>query len=274
MSDAATTERSLGTEGFERHEIDIQGVKTVYYEAGQGPTIVYFHGGGAFHGIRFARPWTEKFRVICPYHPGFAESGDDPRVGAMQHYVLHYLDFFDRLGLDKVHLVGLSMGGRLAAEFAVSHNDRLTSLVLGAPGGLEVPEHPPTNLGALAPDEMMAHLVSDMAVLAPYIPPAVPVEVFGPARAREGQAAFKVMMSPTALDHWMHRITVPTLLLWGKEDRVLPVGRVKAWTDRLPKATTLRIFKDIGHLIFDESPEAVKAAEAFMLSAEAKTMTM
>ena len=49
---------------------------------------------------------------------------------------------------------------------------------------------------------------------------------------------------------------------------MLPVGRVTAWTNRLPKATTLRIFKDIGHLTFDESPEAVKVAENFMLSVE------
>ncbi len=129
----ANTQRSLGTEGFERREIDVRGVSTVYYEAGQGPTVVYFHGGGAFHGFQFARPWTEKFRVICPYHPGFGESADDPRIGAMQHYVLHYLDMFEQLGLDKVHLAGASMGGRLAAEFAVSHNDRLKSLILAAP---------------------------------------------------------------------------------------------------------------------------------------------
>ena len=268
MTDAITAERSLGTEGFERKQIKLHGARTVYYEAGQGPTVVYFHGGGAFHGIQFARPWTSKFRVICPYHPGFAESGDDPRVGAMQHYVLHYLDFFDRLGLGKVHLVGLSMGGRLAAEFAVSHNERLKSLILGAPAGLDIPEHPPTNLGALSLDQMMAHLVSEMAVLQPYLPPAVPMDVFAQARAREGQAAGKVMMSPSGLDHWMHRITVPSLLLWGKEDRVLPVGRVKAWTDRLPNASTLRILKGVGHLIFDESAEAVQIAEKFMLSVE------
>ena len=272
MSETATAQRSLGTEGFERREIDVRGVNTVYYEAGQGPVVVYFHGGGAFHGVQFARPWTEKFRVICPYHPGFAESPDDPRIGAMQHYVLHYLDMFDQLKLDKIHLTGLSLGGRLAAEFAVSHNDRLKSLVLGAPGGLEVPEHPPATFAGMSPETMMAHLVADMAVLAPYLPPAVPAEAFAQARAREGAASFKVMMSPTSLEHWMHRITVPTLLLWGKEDRVLPVGRVKAWTDRLPKATTLRIIKDVGHLIFDESPEAVKVAENFMLSAEAKAM--
>ena len=268
MTDAATAERSLGTQGFERHEIDLHGVRTVYYEAGDGPTVVYFHGGGAFHGIQFARPWLSRFRVICPYHPGFAESGDDPRIGAMQHYVLHYLDFFDRLGLGKVHLTGLSMGGRLAAEFAVSHAERLKSLILGSPAGLNVPEHPPANLGALSLDEMMAHLVVEMSVLQPYLPPAVPLEVFAQARMREGQSAGKVMMSPSGLDHWMHRITVPALLLWGKEDRVLPVGRAKAWIDRLPKSSSHKLLNGIGHLVFDESPEAVEIAQAFMLEVE------
>ena len=268
MTDTSTADRSLGVQGFERHEIDLHGVKTIYYEAGSGPTVVYFHGGGAFHGVQFARPWTSQFRVICPYHPGFAESGDDPRVGAMEHYVLHYLDFFDRLGLGKVHLTGLSMGGRLAAEFAVGHSERLKSLIIGSPAGLDVPEHPPTNLGALSLDEMMQHLVVKMSVLQPYLPPVVPADVFAKARAREGQAAFKVMMSPSGLDHWMHRITVPTLLLWGSEDRVLPVGRAKAWMERLPKGTQSRILKGIGHLVFDESPEAVKIAQDFMAGVE------
>ena len=272
MTDAQTAQGALGTEGFERREIDVQGVKTVYYEAGEGPTVVYFHGGGAFHGIQFAKPWTEKFRVILPNHPGFGETADDARIGAMQHYVLHYLDFFEQLGLGKVHLAGASMGGRLAAEFAVSHNDRLKSLILAAPAGLEVPEHPPANFRDLPPGEMFALLTNNMAFLSPFLPPAVPPELFAQARAREGQSAGKVMASPSSLDHWMHRITVPTLLLWGKEDKVLPVGRVKAWTDRLPKATTLRIFKDVGHLTFDESAEAVKVAENFMLSVEQKLM--
>ena len=272
MTDAAATQRALGTEGFERKEIDVQGVNTVYYEAGQGPTVVYFHGGGTFHGIQFARPWTEKFRVILPYHPGFGESADDPRVGAMQHLVLHYLDFFDALNLGKVHLVGASLGGRLASEFAVSHNDRLKSLILAAPGGLNVPEHPPNSFRDMAPGEMFAALTNNMAFLMPFLPPAVPEEVFAAARAREGQASAKAMLSETNLEHWMHRITVPCLLLWGKEDKVLPVGRVTGWTQRLPKATTLRIFKDVGHLTLDESPEAVKVVENFMLSVEQKLM--
>jgi pimeloyl-ACP methyl ester carboxylesterase len=272
MSDAVAAERALGTEGFERKQTKLHGVRTVWYEAGQGPPVVYFHGGGAFHGIQFARPWTEKFRVICPNHPGFGESGDDPRITAMEHYILHYLDFFDELGLDKVHLAGASMGGRMAAEFAIGHNDRLKSLILAAPAGLDIPEHPPTNMGALPPDQLFEHLTGNMDFLRPFLPPNVPADQFAAARAREGQMAGKVMFSPSSLDHWMHRITVPSLLIWGKEDKVLPVGRVKAWTDRLPNATTLRIFPNIGHLTFDESPEAVRVAENFMLSVESKAI--
>ena len=262
------TQRTLGTEGFERREIDLNGVRTVYYEAGSGPTVIYFHGGGAFHGIQFARPWTKDFRVILPYHPGMGESGDGPDIGGMQHLVLQYLDFMDRLGVAKAHMVGASMGGRLAAEFAVAHSDRLTSLILSAPGGLDIPEHPPTNLGAMAPADMFAALTNNMAFLAPFLPPNVPAEVFGPQRAREGAMAGRLMMSPTALDHWLHRITVPTLVVWGDKDGVLPPGRAQVWMDRLPKAATLCMLKDIGHLTFDESPEGVKVAQDFMLKAE------
>ncbi len=59
--------------------------------------MVYFHGGGAFHGIQFARPWIRDFRVILPYHPGMGESGDGPAIVGMQQLVVHYLDFMDRL---------------------------------------------------------------------------------------------------------------------------------------------------------------------------------
>ena len=99
----------------------------------------------------------------------------------------------------------------------------------------------------------------------------MPVEAFAAARMREGQMSGKVMMSPTSLEHWMHRISAPTLLLWGDKDKVLPLGRAKAWAELLPKAnTTVKIIEGIGHLVFDESPEAVRIAQDFMLAAEAR----
>jgi pimeloyl-ACP methyl ester carboxylesterase len=263
MTDTAAAAHVPGTEGFERREIDLYGVKTVYFEAGEGPTAVYFHGGSTFHGFQWALALAERFRVICPHHPGFGASDDDPRIGGMEHYVLHYLDFFDALKLGKVHLAGASMGGRLAAEFAIGHSDRLKSLVLCSPAGLDIPEHTGANPMGMSVSELVEHLVEDLAVMSPYTPPVVPEAVFVERIQREGMAAGKAMMSPTGLDHWLHRITVPTLLVWGEKDKVLPVGRAKTWAEKLPKAE-VKIIPGAGHATFDESPESVRIIGDFM----------
>ncbi len=181
--------------------------------------MVYFHGGGAFHGLQFARPWTEKFRVICPYHPGFGESADDPRITGSRELVMHYLDVFDELGLGKVHLAGASMGGRLAAEFAASHNDRLKSLILPRRGAWTCPSTRPPISPPWARPTSSPPSPTTWPSWRRSSPPAVPEKVFGAARAREGQSAGRIMMSPSTLEHWMHRITVPVLLVWARRTR-------------------------------------------------------
>jgi pimeloyl-ACP methyl ester carboxylesterase len=75
-------------DGFERREVDISDIKTVVYSAGTGDPIVYLHGSGTFTGFGFARRWTDRHRVIIPYHPGYGESGDDARIDSIQDYVL------------------------------------------------------------------------------------------------------------------------------------------------------------------------------------------
>ena len=83
---------------FVREEMTIDGVKTVVHSAGSGEPLVLFHGAGTVDGFDFAEPWTDKFRVIVPYHPGFGESGDDPTFTDIHDYVMHYLELFDALG--------------------------------------------------------------------------------------------------------------------------------------------------------------------------------
>ena len=69
-----------------------------------------------------------------PFHPGFGESGDDPSISEMHDYVMHYLDLFDTLGIERMRLVGFSLGGCMAAKFAVEHGHRVERLVLVGPG--------------------------------------------------------------------------------------------------------------------------------------------
>ena len=133
---------------FERETISVNGVRVTMLAAGSGEPLVFWHGAGAWHGFEFAEPWASRFRVIIPFHPGWGESADAPEMTRIDDYMLHYLELFDLLKLPQVNLVGLSMGGRFAATFAIQHRERVRKLVLVAPAGMDVPEHPMANFFA------------------------------------------------------------------------------------------------------------------------------
>src|SRR5690606_36913495 len=88
-TDAGMSDWAYSTQGFERIVHRIDGVETVTYAIGSGKPLVYFHGGGTFHGFEWMRPLADGFRVYCPYHPNFGESGDADFEG-IGDYVTHY----------------------------------------------------------------------------------------------------------------------------------------------------------------------------------------
>ena len=90
---------------FKRETHTVNGVKIILLTAGSGQPLLFLHGAGTFHGFEFAKPWADKFRVLLPFHPGFGESTDDPAMNDIHDYVMHYVEFLDLLGLDKVNLV-------------------------------------------------------------------------------------------------------------------------------------------------------------------------
>lgn len=254
-------------QGFDRDEYTVNGVRTVVYSAGKGNPVVYLHGAGTFTGIDFARDWTRRFRVILPYHPGFGESADDPRMDSMHDYVLHYLDLFELLGLSRFDLVGLSLGGWMAAEIAVAHGHLLRKLVLAAPAGLRVPEVTLPNFASIPRDEMFSYLVKDLAVLGPYLPKnGQEAAEFAALMAREMQTAARIAANGPfnpRLERWLHRVKMPTLLVWPTEDRILPPEMSRKWMSLLPNAR-LELIEDCGHLVLDESAGARELVAEFL----------
>jgi pimeloyl-ACP methyl ester carboxylesterase len=252
--------------GFKRHEYSVNGVRTVVYVGGQGRPVVYWHGAGAWHGIDFARSWTERFKVIVPFHPGWGDSTDEPHMDSMSDYLLHYLDLFDQLNLAQFDLVGFSLGGWMAAEFAVAHTHRLRKLVLVAPAGLPDPQHPGPPIGAWSLEEMYAHLVSDIAVLRPYLPAPADAARHADTIAREMRSTLRLAAQGPfnpKLERWLHRVTMPTLLVWSKGDRLAPFGRSARWMELLPNAK-LAEFEKAGHLVLDELPQARDSVARFL----------
>jgi pimeloyl-ACP methyl ester carboxylesterase len=255
--------------GFERREIKVNGADVVLFSGGAGEPLLFLHGAGTVAGCDVSASWARKFEVYLPYHPGFGESPDNAAISSIDDYVLHYLDLLDHLGLDKVHLVGLSLGGWIAATLAARSSHRLKKLVLVAPAGLRVPEHPTTDIFRLKPEEVPAHLVEEPGVLAPYVP-----DPHGPdfldflvndyhEMSSYARLAWERPYSP-GLARWLHRISVPTLLLYGDKDRITPAQQSKAWATLIPNAR-VHIVRDAGHLVLDEKEEAPQAVLEFLL---------
>jgi pimeloyl-ACP methyl ester carboxylesterase len=254
--------------GFERREMQVNGTDIVLFTGGSGEPLVFLHGAGTVSGFNFAASWAEKFKVYLPYHPGFGESADSAAITSINDYVLHYLELLDHLELDKVHLVGLSLGGWIAATLAAGNSQRLKKLVLVAPAGLRVTEHPTTDIFRLKPEELPGYLVQNTDVLAPYVP-----DPHGPdfldflvndyhEMSSFARLAWERPYDPN-LAKWLHRIAVPTLLLYGDKDRITPMQQSKTWAALIPNAV-VHIVKDAGHLVLDEKEEAPQAVLDFL----------
>jgi pimeloyl-ACP methyl ester carboxylesterase len=250
---------------FTREIHTINGVKTVVHTAGSGEPLVFFHGAGTIDGFDFAEAWADRYRVIVPYHPGFGESGDDPSYTEMHDYVMHYLELFDAMRLDRFYLVGLSFGGYLAAKFASEHGHRVKKLGLIAPAGMIDPLNPMLDILAIPGEEVPGLLVSDFEVLKKRLPEKPDLDFIGD-RYREATTVARLLWERPGdpkFMRYLHRIRMPTMIVWGDEDKVIPVQQTETWRKFIPNAD-IRIFKGAGHLVHLERREAVDAVGRFL----------
>jgi pimeloyl-ACP methyl ester carboxylesterase len=249
---------------FKREVHTVNGVKIVMYTAGEGQPLLFLHGAGTFHGFEFAEKWAQHFRVLVPYHPGFGESDDDPAMLDIHDYVMHYVDLLDALGIQKVNLVGFSLGGYLAARFATEQSHRVIKLALVGPAGLRDKEHPATDVLAVSPELLPGLLVSNFDVIKRHLPEKPDLD-FMAARYREMTTVARLLWErpwDRKLPRYLHRLKMPTLLVWGEEDKLIPAEQAELWKTFIPNAD-IQIFKGAGHLVLDEKPEAVVAIERF-----------
>jgi pimeloyl-ACP methyl ester carboxylesterase len=256
------------TLSLERLTFDVNGTETVVLAAGDrdAPPLVFLHGAGTFHGWAFSEPWIATHRVLIPYHPGYGESGDLEGLHEIDDLVIHYVELFDQLGLTSgVNLVGFSLGGLLAARFAIQQRHRLRRLVLVAPTGLRAPGVDVDDLFRIPPDELVGRLVHRMETITPHLPADSSDVDFTVDRYREMRTTALMMWDhpfDRVVRRWLGRVDIPALIVWGEEDRLLPAALAPAWSELLPDAT-VRTFPGAGHLVLDESPEAVDTVAGF-----------
>jgi pimeloyl-ACP methyl ester carboxylesterase len=251
---------------FTRQDVVVDGTRVQVMEAGHGEPLVYFHGAGTTTGFDDLLPLSKNRRLIVPLHPGYGGSDDDLRIDSVLDYVIHYAALFDQLGLtEPVDLVGHSLGGWIATMFAVLKADRVRRLALACPAGLRVPEHPTADLFTIPPDKLGPYLVSTPEILARMAAVSVTNDM-KVARYREMTSLARIIWDRNyepKFDRWLPNLTIPTLILWGDQDRVIPVAQAKHWAGLLPNVE-IATFPGAGHLLLLESPAAVKRLGAFL----------
>ena len=244
---------------FTDHTIEVDGCRTRYRRAGKGTPLVFLHGAG---GMPIVLPFMEKlaqrFDVIVPDHPGYGLSDEPEWLENIHDVAYFYLDFLVHLKLERVALVGNSMGGWMAMEMAVRNTSRIASLVLVSPAGIAAPGAEPADLFLLSPEDTIRRLFHDQRyaeerLAMPLTPEAIDLALKN--RHTTARLAWEPRLHDPMLPKWLHRIDVPTAIVWGREDQVLPVGLAHELKRRLPRAE-LTIFERCGHL-----PQVEKAEE-------------
>jgi len=235
---------------------------------GTGDPVVYFHGASGNAWTPLHDRLAERFTVYAPWHPGWDTLDDLELFDSLLDLVLYYVDIFDALGLERPDCVGHSFGGMVAAEIAAIRPDRVRRVALIAPWGLWRDDQPVADIWGMPPGRVAELLWHDPRsdVAAASAPAADPEAMLRSYLASSAAAHFVWPIPDRHLDRRLRRITAPTLLVWGQQDRLVPVSYAQDFAARLPDAT-VRLIDAAAHNVHLEHPGAVAAAIAQHLDA-------
>jgi pimeloyl-ACP methyl ester carboxylesterase len=268
LADAPVTERRL----------ELAGVSTAVLEGGAGPPVVLLHGQGGWAGLWLpAIAGLARTRhVVAPDLPGLGASRATQGPPGAETALAWLGELVDRTCASPPVVVGVSLGGSLAVRFAAAHRDRLAGLVLSGTGGLVGKVRlPPRLLLALVRHSVRPSERSALAMLrqvsvdverarrragerwAPFRAYSLALARSPGVRAANRRLLRELGLRPVPQDD-LAGIAVPTTLIWGRQDRVMPLATAQAASARY--GWPLEVIEDAGHFLGLDQPEAFQRA--------------
>jgi pimeloyl-ACP methyl ester carboxylesterase len=207
---------------------------------------------------------AETRRVVAPSLPGFPGSGrGHDALDSHLDWLLATRDLLRGAGLDGADLVGVSIGGALAADVAAVWPDAVRRLVLVAPLGIYDAEAPVADVWAQPPNGLRAVLCNDAEAYAAAtaLPEGEDLAEWQLLQIRANEAAARVLwpLSDTRLDRRLPRIAQPTLIVWGEADRVLPPSYARRFADGIAGPSRIETIPGAGHLVDIDAPDELAA---------------
>jgi pimeloyl-ACP methyl ester carboxylesterase len=248
-------------------KVTIRGCNIRLMHGGAGRALVVLHDAGGASWLPFMRTLTARFEVIAPEHPGFGESDTPDWLDTVHDLAYFDLDLLAELDLDRVHLVGLSLGGWVAAELAVRDTSRLASLTLVGAAGLQVNGVKQIDPFLGTDEQHIRDFFHDQSradeTIAQWLAPER-VDVAMKNRVTAARLSWQPRGHDPHLHKWLHRIDVPTLLVWGAEDKLFPPEYARAYCELIPESKAV-VIPECGHLPHVEKPaDFIAAVEDFI----------
>jgi pimeloyl-ACP methyl ester carboxylesterase len=238
----------------------LQGVEVEVARKGAGAPFLLLHGGG---GSVIDQPFTDElakqFEVIAPVHPGFNGSKVPDHFDGMDDLKYLYFDLLDTFDINDATMMGISMGGWLAAELASTSCARFSKLILVDAVGVKIggpTDRDIADVFGLPPEEvnrLMWHDPSNARDLSGL--PDEAVAAVAANRIALGLYTWEPYMHNPKLRHRLHRISVPTLLIWGESDQLVTPDYGKAYAELIPGAKFVAI-PEAGHSPYAEQTDA------------------
>ena len=243
-------------------------------ETGSGHPLLYLHGFADVHSVKENwLPFHERLaghaRVIAPAHPGCAQTDENKDIDTVEDVVFHYLEVLDTLKLTQFDLVGSCVGGWIAAELGVRHPEKIRKLILIGAAGLFVQ-------GALIGDVFMNAQpeygssyasLREMLFASANQPNALDMFPDGKGELEDEVRRYQMLRLSSrigfkppyfynhSLRNRLHRITVPSLVIWGEHDHMVPLSHGETYAKSMPQAQPLRVIPKSGHSVHVEQPE-------------------
>jgi len=256
--------------------------QTRVFEVGQGTPLLYMHAaGGLYEGDPFLLALGEHYHVYAPSLPGYLDSEGADNLHTMLDFTLWGFDLMDELGIERPLVVGHSMGGMIAAEMASLCPRAFRGLGLICAAGLWLDEHPMPDIFAKLPFELPDLLFSDPAWGTKFITEGYDfgstqddlvsfiarfqdegfLQEFLLKNARRMGTAGKILfpIPERGLSERLYRAQLPTVLVWGDADRLLPLPYAHAFQSHLPHASLVTIPGGAHMTPYEQTAEVIAA---------------
>ncbi len=254
--------------------VELAGASVQLVKGGSGEPLLILHDEMGHPGwMNFHEALGQSNELIIPSHPGFGDSSFLDWIMNMRDMAGWYLEALDDLGVERINLMGFGIGGWLAADMATMDPGHFKKLILVDAAGIKPPTGEIFDMFLVVAKEFITESflspenTPEFATICPEEPTPEQAEYWEVAREQACRLSWRPYMHYPALPNLLSRLkNLPTQIVWGREDPIVPLSAGQAYNDAIP-GSQLAVIDNAGHRPEIEQPdEFVRIVQKFLSS--------